>query len=97
MVEGGERDGIPVFLAEAMALGVPVVSSPIAGIPELVVHGKTGFLSSPGDVDGLVALLAKLLADRALARSVVEAARRRVEEKFDVRATSAQLLARIEA
>ncbi len=97
MVEDGERDGIPVFLAEAMALGVPVVSSPVAGIPELVTDGETGFLCGPGDLDALVSLLAKLVADPCRAQSVVAKARRKVEAKFDVRATAAQLLARIEA
>jgi GT2 family glycosyltransferase len=44
----GERDGIPIFLCEAMALGVPVVSTPISGIPELIRDGDTGFLADAG-------------------------------------------------
>jgi glycosyltransferase involved in cell wall biosynthesis len=97
MVDDGERDGIPVFLAEAMAVGVPVVTTPVAGIPELVEHGSTGFMCAPGDEAALAALLDRLLREPTIARSVVPRARAKVEAKFNVRATSAQLLARIEA
>jgi glycosyltransferase involved in cell wall biosynthesis len=97
LVEDGERDGIPVFLAEAMALGTPCLSAPVAGIPELIEHGKTGFLCESKDSKALYDLLRRLLLEPDLARSVTAAARAKVETKFNVRATSAQLLARIEA
>jgi glycosyltransferase involved in cell wall biosynthesis len=96
MAADGERDGIPVFLAEAMALGVPVVTTPVAGIPELVQDGATGFLSPPGDAAALGALLAGLLADPARARAVARAGRAFVERKFDVAMTANQLIERIE-
>ncbi len=49
----GDLDGIPVVLMEAMALGVPVISTRLAGIPELIYHGRTGRLASAEDPAGL--------------------------------------------
>ena len=46
VADDGERDGIPIFLTEAMALGVPVLTTPVSGIPELIVDGDTGFLTA---------------------------------------------------
>src|SRR2546422_739996 len=51
----GDRDGLPTTLLEAMARGVPVVSSRLPGIPEAVPEGEAGLLAGPGDVGGLAA------------------------------------------
>jgi glycosyltransferase involved in cell wall biosynthesis len=48
------REGTPRVITEALAAGCPVVSTNIAGIPEQVVNGETGYLVPPGDVDGLI-------------------------------------------
>ena len=93
----GERDGIPIFLNEAMALGLPVVSTSVSGIPEMVRDGETGFLCAPGDSVGLADALFRALSDKASAKRVGENARALVRSQLDVHATSAQLLARIEA
>ena len=50
----GDMDGIPVSLMEAMVIGVPVISTNISGIPELITHNVTGFVAEPGDVKDLV-------------------------------------------
>lgn len=92
----GERDGIPVFLCEAMALGVPVVTTPVSGIPELVRDGETGFLCAPGDSNGLAAALAAALGDRERARAVGERGRAAVHATLDVDDAARQLLACIE-
>ncbi len=79
-------EGLPVVLMEAMALGRPVLTTCIAGIPELVLHQETGWLFAPGDVDALVQALQACLAsspdalaamgrrarERALARHGIE-------------------------
>ena len=81
----GESDGIPVALMEAMALGVPVVTTPTAGIPELVADGETGILVSPQDWRSLVAALERIL-DPASADElgrIRAAAREKVEREFD--------------
>lgn len=67
---------------EAMAAGLPVLATPVGGIPEAVADGVEGFLVAPGDVDALAARLAQLLEDDALARRMGEAARRKVESTF---------------
>ena len=97
LASDGERDGIPIFLNEAMALGVPVVTTPISGIPEMVRDRETGFLCAPSDSSSLADALMLALRDRGAALAVAAAARDFVHATLDVRATSAQLLARIEA
>ncbi len=80
-----------------MALGVPVVTTSVYGIPEMVQEGETGFLCAPRDSRGLADALLRALTDRAVASRVGANARELVRAQLDVRATSAQLLARIEA
>lgn len=97
VAEDGERDGIPIFLCEAMASGVPVVSTPISGIPELVRNGETGYLAAPSDATDLARVLEVLLGDPAKAGQVVRRARALVHEKLDVHARAADLIRCIEA
>lgn len=92
----GERDGIPIFLCEAMALGVPVVSTPISGIPELVRDGDTGFLAAPDDVAALAATLGRALGDRQATAAIAERGRAAVHRELDVDRLAALLVAEIE-
>jgi colanic acid/amylovoran biosynthesis glycosyltransferase len=89
----GDRDGLPVALVEAMAAGVPVVTTPVAGIPELVRDGATGLLVEPGDEAALAGAIARLLADGAL-RDRLAGAGRAATEPWDMAACIAQLRAR---
>ena len=57
------KEGLPNVLLEALAMGVPVVSSRLAGTPEVVVEGVTGLLVEPGDVEGLAGAIRTLAAD----------------------------------
>lgn len=93
----GERDGIPIFLVEAMALGVPVVTTPVSGIPELVRGGDTGWLAAPGDSDALAEVLARALRDRALSAAIGDRGRAAVHGTLDVATTASALIAEIEA
>jgi glycosyltransferase involved in cell wall biosynthesis len=78
VTEDGDRDGIPNVLREAMASGVPVVSTAISGIPELVVDGETGSLVPPGDPAALADALQLLLSDSDTRERLARAGRRYV-------------------
>jgi glycosyltransferase involved in cell wall biosynthesis len=84
-------DTNPFVIFEAMACGLPVVSTSIAAIPEQVEHGVTGLLVPPGDPAALTAALESLAADPARRRAMGAAGRRRVEERFDARVNASRL------
>jgi glycosyltransferase involved in cell wall biosynthesis len=86
-------EGVPVVLMEAMALGVPVVTTRVMGIPELVEDGVSGLLVAPGSRSELVAALRRLIDDGQLRAALGEAARRRVEAEHDLDRSAAQLRA----
>jgi glycosyltransferase involved in cell wall biosynthesis len=81
----GDRDGVPNVLVEAMACGVPVVSTAVSGVPELVADGCNGLLVGPHDVRAIAAALATMLTDVPKRKLLGQAARRTVVEHFDVR------------
>jgi colanic acid/amylovoran biosynthesis glycosyltransferase len=87
----GRMEGIPVALMEAMASGVPVVTTRLSGIPELVEDGVTGLLVEPHDPRGLAEALERLLGDDTLAAVLARAARARVERSFGLRAEASRL------
>lgn len=87
----GKREGIPVVLMEAMATGLPVVSSAISGIPELVEDGRSGFLVPPCDTSAIAEALHKLSTDADLRRRMGRSGRRRVERHFDLRRNTSLL------
>jgi glycosyltransferase involved in cell wall biosynthesis len=89
----GDRDGIPTVLLEAMASGVPVVSTPVSGIPELIDSGHDGLLVLPGDPQALADALERLMDDDDMRARLALAARARIESRFTLDASSAQLLA----
>jgi len=76
-------EGIPVVLMEAMATGLPVVSSGVAGIPELVVENRSGLLIPPGRPTLLAAALGRLVDSPESRRSFGETGRTIVEQEFD--------------
>lgn len=87
----GDRDGIPVALMEAMAMGVPVISTQVSGIPELVVDGVTGLLCPPDDVDSLAKAITSLLADHHHSLDLSRRAREHMESEFDLHTNAARL------
>lgn len=80
----GDVEGIPNTLKEAMAVGVPVISTRHAGIPELVTHNQNGFLVPENNVDELANALEFMLTNRQLWEKYTIAARRKIEQAFDL-------------
>jgi colanic acid/amylovoran biosynthesis glycosyltransferase len=80
----GDMEGLPVALMEALACGVPAVSSRMSGIPELVRDGETGLLAEPADPAALRAALRRLLDDPAGAQRMAREGRRLVEAEFRI-------------
>ena len=77
-------DTFGVVLLEAMACGVPVVTTNVGGLPEVVVHGESGFLHDVGDTDGMAADVDRLLDDPARRDAMGQAGVRRVTEEFSL-------------
>ena len=86
----GRRDVTPNVVIEAMAMGLPIVSSRSGAIPELIVDRVSGLLVPPRDETALAHALARLLDDADLRHSLGAAARAAAEARFDIRHTAAQ-------
>ncbi len=91
IVKDGDRDGIPNVLVEAMACGLPVVSTEISGIPELIENEKNGLLVKPQDTESLAVAMERLLSNTMLASRLSSNARKTVCERFDSAKTTLQL------
>ncbi len=60
------NEGLPVVILEAMASSLPVISTPVGGIPEVIIPGETGYLVEPGDKDAIVKIIKSALANPKL-------------------------------
>ena len=92
--EGG-MDNLPTVVMEAMATGLPVISTGIGGIPEMVIDNETGLLVSAGDAGGLADAIEKVIADLSLARRLGENGYRRTVELFLIEKNVRELLGAI--
>ena len=84
-------EGVPVSAMEAMAVGVPVVATNIAGTYELIENGETGILIRPSDAQALADAVISMIADFDFRRRAAELARRKVVDEFDVDKETAKL------
>ena len=80
----GDREGIPNSLLEAMATGLPCITTVHGGIPEAVTHMKSGILVNESDREGINHWLERLACDDALRESLARGAAKAVEENFDL-------------
>ncbi|PYK31648.1 MAG: hypothetical protein DME58_07085 [Verrucomicrobia bacterium] len=92
----GATDVFPTVILEAMASARAVVSTRLAGIPELVVDGQTGMLAPPGDSTALADALEQLLRDPELRLRFGHAGRARIEQHFRIEQTVAPLMEMLE-
>ena len=83
VLDNGDRDGIPNVLMEAMACGVPVITTTVSGIPEIITDGVNGQLVPPDDPEALAAALLCLDRDPQLARRLALEGQDTVRERFD--------------
>jgi len=91
VASNGDRDLLPNVLKEAMAVGVPVVTTRLEGIEELLAHEESGILVPPGDPKALATSLQRLLADAELRRRLSTQARKVIEDRFDLRTNFTRL------
>ena len=87
----GETEGLPMVILEAMAMGLPVVASRHAGIPEAVVHNKHGFIVAERDVEALSKAIATLMETPSLWHAFSAAGRKQVASRFDLSANTQRL------
>ncbi|MEY2982720.1 MAG: hypothetical protein RL562_2947, partial [Planctomycetota bacterium] len=93
--ESGDKDGIPTAILEAIATGLPVVATTAGSIPEIIDDGVEGFLVPQRDPEALAAAIRRLHDDPAMAPRLGQAARKRFDKEFDIRATEPRLHERI--
>lgn len=92
--EGG-MDNLPTVIMEAMATGLPVVSTRIGGIPEMVIENETGFLVQPDNVVALAGAIEKVINDRSLAQKLGQAGYERAQKLFSIDKNVREFCARI--
>lgn len=80
----GDVDGLPQMLMEAMACGLPAISTRMVGIPDLILHEQTGLLVEPNSVEQLADAISRLKHDRALSERLAVEGRRWLLERFDL-------------
>lgn len=76
-------EGVPVVLMEAMAKEIPVVSTRITGIPELIEHGSNGLLATPGDVEDLALQIRALIGDASMRNRFGKEGRKTIERQYN--------------
>jgi len=85
------HEGLPVAILEAMAHGLPIISTYVGGIPEQVIDGENGFLIDPGDVDELSNKISRLLNDKDLQIQMGQRSLSIIEQTFQVDAIEERL------
>ena len=77
-------DNLPTVIMEAMATGLPVISTNLGGIPEMVVEHETGFLVRPGDVESMADAIQEVISDHSLAATLGQAGYHRAQTLFSI-------------
>ena len=91
----GGMDNLPTVIMEAMATGLPVVSTNIGGIPEMVIQNETGFLVEPGDAAAMIEAIEKVISDSSLAARLGASGYERAKTLFSIENNVRELYALI--
>src|SRR5215472_8095442 len=89
----GGMDNLPTVIMEAMATGLPVVSTNIGGIPEMVIENETGFLVKPGHAEAIADAIERVISDRSLAERLGHAGYERAQALFSIEKNVRELCA----
>ncbi len=79
------HEGMPMAVLDAMGYGLGIVTTNVGGIPQLITHGKSGFLEEPGDLSAIAEDVSALIQDEALCRNMGELARETAEQKYSLK------------
>lgn len=88
----GDTEGLGVVLIEAVELGIPLVASQVGGIPDVVIHEKTGLLVAPGDPHELALALLRLTQDQEFANALTQNAKLHVRQNFSWQRVTSDLV-----
>ncbi len=92
IASNGDCEGLPVSITEAMAIGLPVISTEHSGIPEVVEHGVTGLLSQENDVESMARNIVELCENSSIWSSMSQNARKKIEVDFDIKKQTRMLI-----
>jgi colanic acid/amylovoran biosynthesis glycosyltransferase len=92
--DGQDRDGLPTVIIEALAMGVPVVATTLAGIPDLIIHNQTGLLVPCDNPTELATAIRRILEDENLRDCLAQAGREKVAREFDMAESARRLESR---
>ncbi|MBJ6367821.1 glycosyltransferase [Snuella sedimenti] len=84
IAENGDRDGLPNVIVEAMLLGVPVISTAISAIPEMVEDRQTGLLVKDKDARAIAMAVQELIYDQNLYRTIAEKAKKKIKSELEI-------------
>ena len=93
----GGMDNLPTVIMEAMATGLPVVSTNIGGIPEMVIQNETGFLVQPGDVAAMAGAIEKVINDCSSAEKLGQSGYERARRLFSIEKNVRELCALLDS
>ncbi|MDE2261549.1 MAG: glycosyltransferase family 4 protein [Gammaproteobacteria bacterium] len=85
-------EALPMALLEAMSWKLPVITTPVGGIPQVIEHEANGLLVEPGDIDGMAAAITRLVREPALREKLGGAARRTIERSYSLDASVERLI-----